>query len=85
MLNDNYAQPNGNRDQVPYLYHLPTDRRLDLGRFPAGTSYVGEWRCDLHPRASNDGNFVCIDSTHGGNGRQMYLLDLRPVWAELGR
>lgn len=85
LLNDNYAQPNGNRDQVPYLYHLPTDRRLDLGRFPAGTSYVGEWRCDLHPRASNDGNFVCIDSTHGGNGRQMYLLDLRPVWAELGR
>lgn len=83
LLNDNYAQPNGNRNQVPYLYHLPTDRRIDLGRFPAGTDYVGEWRCDLHPRASNDGNFVCIDSTHGGNGRQMYLLDLRPVWAEL--
>lgn len=84
LLNDNYAGAT-DRDQVPYLYHLPTDRRIDLGRFPAGTDYVGEWRCDLHPRASNDGNFVCIDSTHGGNGRQMYLLDLRPVWAELGR
>lgn len=84
LLNDNYAGA-PDRDQVPYLYHLPTDRRIDLGRFPAGTDYVGEWRCDLHPRASNDGNFVCIDSTHGGNGRQMYLLDLRPVWAELGR
>jgi hypothetical protein len=82
LLNDNYAGPQ-DRNQVPYLYHLPTDRRIDLGRFPAGTDYVGEWRCDLHPRASNDGNFVCIDSTHGGNGRQMYLLDLRPVWAEL--
>jgi|GEM_PF-4380291 len=46
---------------------------------------VSEWRCDLHPRTSNDGNFVCIDSTHGGNGRQPYLLDLRPVWAEVGR
>lgn len=84
LLNDNYAGA-VNRDQVPYLYHLPTDRRIDLGRFPSGESYVGEWRCDLHPRASNDGNFVCIDSTHGGNGRQLYLLDLRPVWESVGR
>ncbi|MGA0559198.1 hypothetical protein ACO2Q8_21245 [Larkinella sp. VNQ87] len=81
LLNDNYAR-NGSsnakdRNQTPYLYHLPTDRRIDLGHFPAGESYVGEWRCDLHPRTSNDGNWVCIDSTHGGNGRQLYLLDLR--------
>ncbi|GAA4400027.1 hypothetical protein GCM10023187_12700 [Nibrella viscosa] len=79
LLNDNYAGPK-DRNQTPYLYHLPTDRRIDLGHFPAGESYVAEWRCDLHPRTSNDGNFVCIDSTHGGNGRQLYLLDLRPVW-----
>lgn len=81
LLNDNYASDK-NRDQVPYLYHLPTDRRLDLGRFPAGTDYVGEWRCDLHPRSSNHGKLVCIDSTHGGNGRQLYLLDISRV---LGR
>jgi hypothetical protein len=75
LLNDNYAGAQ-NRDQVPFLYHLPTDRRLDLGRFPAGTEYVGEWRCDLHPRCSPDGTKVCIDSTHGGNGRQLYLIDI---------
>ncbi|MBC7891579.1 MAG: hypothetical protein H7Y12_05135 [Sphingobacteriaceae bacterium] len=85
LLNDNYAGSDKNRNQTPYLYHLPSDRRIDLGHFPAGENYVGEWRCDLHPRTSPDGNFVCIDSTHGGNGRQLYLLDLRPVWAELGR
>lgn len=79
LLNDNYASPQ-NLDQTPYLYHIPTDRRIDLGHFAAGESYVGEWRCDLHPRSSNDGNFVCIDSTHGGNGRQLYLLDLRRIW-----
>lgn len=81
LINDNYAGAKS-RDQTPYLYHLPTDRRIDLGHFPAGESYVAEWRCDLHPRTSNDGNFVCIDSTHGGNGRQLYLLDLRPVWEQ---
>ena len=82
LLNDNYANEKDRR-QTPYLYHLPTDQRIDLGHFPAGTSYVAEWRCDLHPRTSPDGNFVCIDSTHGGNGRQLYLLDLRPVWQQL--
>ena len=75
ILNDNYANAQS-RDQVPYLYHLPTDRRMDLGRFPAGEQYVGEWRCDLHPRSSPDGRKICIDSTHGGNGRQLYLIDL---------
>lgn len=84
LLNDNYANDKDRR-QIPYLYHLPTDQRIDLGYFPAGVSYVGEWRCDLHPRTSPDGNFVCIDSTHGGNGRQLYLLDLRPVWKQLGK
>lgn len=75
LLNDNYANAQ-HRDQVPFLYHLPTDRRIDLGRFPAGETYVGEWRCDLHPRSSPDGTKVCIDSTHGGNGRQLYLIDI---------
>ena len=82
LLNDNYARP-ANRNQTPYLYHMPTDRRVDLGHFPAGESYVGEWRCDLHPRSSPNGKFVCIDSTHGGNGRQMYLLDISAVTGEI--
>lgn len=84
LVNDNYARP-GALNQIPYLYHIPTDRRIDLGYFPAGESYVGEWRCDLPPRSSPDGNFVCIDSTHEGHGWQFYLLDLRPVWQQVGR
>ncbi len=78
LMSDNYRNKT-NPNQTPYLYHIPTDRRVDLGHFPAGREYVGEWRCDLHPRSSNDGKYACIDSPHGGNGRQLYLLDLSEV------
>jgi len=73
VLNDCY--PDRERMQIPYLYHVPTDRRVDLGRFPSPPAYTGEWRCDTHPRASRSGRLVCIDSPHE-QGRQMYLLDV---------
>ena len=81
ILCDNYAHPS-NRLQVPYLYHTASERRIDLGSFESSPAYSGEWRCDLHPRSSPDGNFVCIDSPHGGNGRQMYLVDIREAFRE---
>lgn len=79
LLCDNYAHP-ANRNQTPYIYHIPTDRRFDLNSFYSPLEYIGEWRCDLHPRFSPDGNMVCIDSPHGGNGRQLYLIDIRKVY-----
>ena len=78
ILNEPYPQGKA-REQIPYLYHEITNKRIDLGHFHEPSEYNGEWRCDTHPRASNDGNFVCIDSTHGGNGRQMYLIDIRSL------
>ncbi len=75
ILNDTYPQGEA-REQIPYLYHEKTNKRIDLGRFHEPLAYNGEWRCDTHPRSSNDGKLVCIDSTHGGNGRQMYLIDI---------
>ena len=80
LISDNYRNK-ANPNQTPFLYHIPTDTRVDLGDFPAGDEYVGEWRCDLHPRSSNDGRYACIDSPHGGNGRQLYLLDLTKAFA----
>ena len=73
VLNDTY--PDRKRCQNPYLYHLPTRRRLPLGHFVSPLPYAGEWRCDTHPRSSRDGRWVCIDSPHNG-GRQMYLIDI---------
>ncbi|HBO44507.1 MAG TPA: hypothetical protein DD670_11350 [Planctomycetaceae bacterium] len=69
------------REQTLYLIHLPTGRAVVLGRFHSPKVYSGEWRCDLHPRVSRDGKYVVIDATHGGNGRQQYLIDISRVTA----
>jgi hypothetical protein len=74
VLNDTY--PDAQRLQHPYLYHLPSRRKVALGHFQSPPEYTGEWRCDTHPRASRDGRLVCVDSPHAG-GRQMYLIDVR--------
>lgn len=77
ILNDTY--PDKQRNQNPYLFHVASGRRRPLGRFHSPAEYTGEWRCDLHPRFSPDGRKVVIDSVHGGNGRQMYLIDISSI------
>ncbi len=59
-----------------YLHHLPTGTFVLLGAFPQDKAYAGEWRCDLHPRVSADGEWVYFDSPHGGNGRQIYRVNI---------
>ncbi|MCH8193470.1 MAG: hypothetical protein IIA65_05570 [Planctomycetes bacterium] len=78
ILNDTYPQQ-GTREQIPYLYQVSTGKKIELGRFYEPEEYTGEWRCDTHPRCSNDGKLICIDSTHEGKGRQMYLIDIRSL------
>ena len=73
ILNDTY--PDEKRMQDVYLYHPKDDRIIPLGRFHAPPDYIGELRVDTHPRASRDGRLVAIDSAHGGQGRQIYLID----------
>lgn len=74
ILNDTY--PDKERMQNPFLFDTQDGRKLALGRFHAPPQYTGEWRCDTHPRISPDGRTVIIDSAHGGNGRQMYAIDI---------
>ena len=79
-INDTY--PKGvRRLQIPHLYHIATNRRIDLGQFPQPPEYKGEWRVDNHPRSSRDERWVCVDSAHGGNGRQLYLIDIQGMMA----
>ncbi len=82
ILNDTYPDSRTSRQTV-YLYHVPSGRRFDLGHFPSPPAYRGEWRCDTHPRSSDDGTLVAIDSPHDG-GRQVYLLDIREVLDSIG-
>jgi hypothetical protein len=78
ILNDTY--PVGKRrEQRVYLYHVPTKTRVPLGNFHLPPAYRGEWRCDTHPRFSPDGHWVCIDSPHGGEGRQLYLIHIAEI------
>jgi hypothetical protein len=80
ILNDCYPDAKTSRQTV-YLYHPPSDRRIDLGHFPSPGAYRGEWRCDTHPRASRDGHMIAIDSPHS-QGRQVHLLDIRELLAK---
>jgi hypothetical protein len=78
IVNDTYPQGSG-RLQTPHLYHIGSNRRIDLGRFHSPPEYKGEWRVDSHPRLSRDERWVSIDSPHGGRGRQLYLIDISGV------
>jgi len=77
ILNDTY--PDRQRLQHPYLYHVPTGKRVPLGHFATPAQYAGEWRCDTHPRFSPDGKWVVIDSPHSGQGRQLHLIDIGSI------
>lgn len=77
ILNDTY--PDKQRNQHPYLYDTQTGARHPLGHFLSPAEYNGEWRCDNHPRSSPDGTKVVIDSPHGGQGRQLYLIDVAGI------
>lgn len=77
ILCDTY--PDKQRNQNPYLFDTATSTRYALGHFHSPVEYVNEWRCDTHPRHSRDGRFVTIDSTHGGNGRQIYLINVSGI------
>jgi hypothetical protein len=81
VLNDTY--PDSDRYQHPYLFHIPTSRKVPLGHFHSPTEYSGEWRCDTHPRSSRDGMLVSIDSPHNG-GRQIYVIDIRRLLESRG-
>jgi hypothetical protein len=76
ILNDTYPQEGF---QHVYLYHVPTGREVSLGHFRAPPQYVGEWRCDTHPRHSRDGRMVVIDAPETGSGRQLHLIDISGI------
>lgn len=43
------------------LYRIKNDEILNLIKFDSPVCFKGEFRCDLHPRISNDGKTICVD------------------------
>jgi len=74
MVADTYVDKND--CQNPYLYNIFTQKVIPLGHFKSYGVLTGELRCDLHPRLTRDQKKIIIDSTHSGNGRQLYMLDI---------
>ncbi|WP_422082642.1 hypothetical protein [Ulvibacterium sp.] len=81
ILNDTYPSKS-RRLQTLYLYHVPTQKKLNLGQFYMPKKFRKEWRCDLHPKSSSDGKWIIFDSTHDGDGRQMYMVNIENIVAQ---
>lgn len=74
LLSDTYPDSSTN-ERILFLFDVDNGIRYDLGSFYTDPSLRKENRCDLHPRWSRDGNYVCIDSVHESE-RQMYIIDV---------
>jgi len=79
IINDSYPDKSG-RLQTLFLYHVPTNKRIDIGRFHSPPVYNNpEWRCDLHPWTSRDGKTAFFESTHEGKGRRIYRINIAGI------
>ena len=77
ILTDGY--PGKERMQRLLLLRLSDSKLFTLGKFYLSTPPSIDLRCDLHPRWSRDGKYVCIDSAHENAQRQIYLLDVSRI------
>ncbi|MGA1866923.1 MAG: hypothetical protein ACMUJM_00085 [bacterium] len=74
IIVDTYPDKYG--DQRLLLYK--EDRVFELTRCYSPPKYMGETRCDLHPRMNRSGQSVCFDSAAAGK-RQMYVMKLENI------
>ncbi|UZJ41964.1 hypothetical protein OO006_02915 [Prosthecochloris sp. SCSIO W1101] len=64
ILTDTY--PDAARQQNLLLYELQKHKLFVFKSFYSPIKYFDENRCDLHPRWSNDGRWVAVDTTYSG-------------------
>ena len=67
--------PDKSRMQNLYLYNSNTNLIVPLLELYQSIKYMGECRCDLHPRFSDDGSKVFFDSVYSGK-RQLAYIDV---------
>lgn len=70
---DTYPDPLG--DQHLFEVDLERGSVRALARLYSPAAYRKDLRCDLHPRISSGGRYVCVDTTESGR-RQVAVIDL---------
>lgn len=75
LITDTYPM-GANEEQELCLYHIPSGKKITLASLHSPSPYRGDWRCDFHPRLNRKATKTIIDSPHGGNGRQMYMVEI---------
>lgn len=76
ILFDSY--PDKSRMQNLFLYNRKTDQVLPLLELFQSVKYMGECRCDLHPRFSLDGKLVFFDTVYLGK-RSLCFIDISQI------
>ena len=74
LLCDTYPRGTERLAQL-MVYNIAENRKIVLGEFHHEEQFVGDIRCDLHPRWAPDGKTITFDSVHEGS-RQIYLVEL---------
>ena len=74
ILTDTYPSPPEYLRALK-IYIPSEDREVIVGRYYSPPPFVGELRCDLHPRWSWDDRWICFDSVHEGH-RQVYVVQV---------
>jgi len=65
------------------LVRLEDGCRVSLGTYRHPEQFVGDVRCDLHPRWRPDGTAVTFDSVHEGS-RQIYIAEVGDIVGQGG-
>jgi hypothetical protein len=65
--------------QHVFLYHRPSGLFVPLAKLKNTVQEGSDYRVDIHARTSRDGRTVCIDATHEGLGRQMYVVPIGEI------
>ena len=64
MITDTY--PDRLRRQYLVKYDMQINQLTNIAIVKSPSAYIGDVRCDLHPRWDRTGNFICFDSAHTG-------------------
>ena len=75
VVTDTY--PNRKRLASVYICSDEANLAQRVARVFSPLRYVGDCRCDLHPRWNRRGDMICIDSVHEGR-RGLYVLPAPP-------